>query len=120
MGVHLATYKTLSFGISAAFAGVAGALYAHNIRFLSPDQFTVIQSIELIMMVVIGGLGSIHGAVFGAIFLIALPQAISSAKPFMPSAMARGNATDLQPTIFGLDADPCHSVRASSESMEPG
>ncbi|MFX5494312.1 branched-chain amino acid ABC transporter permease, partial [Acinetobacter baumannii] len=38
MGVHLATYKTLSFSISAAFAGVAGGLYAHNIRFLSPDQ----------------------------------------------------------------------------------
>ncbi len=100
MGVHLATYKTLSFGISAAFAGVAGALYAHNIRFLSPDQFTVIQSIELIMMVVIGGLGSIHGAFFGAIFLIALPQAISSAKPFMPDVLS--NATGLQPTIFGL------------------
>lgn len=100
MGVHLATYKTLSFAISAAFAGVGGALYAHNIRFLSPDQFTVIQSIELLMMVVIGGLGSIHGAVFGAIFLIALPQAINASKPFLPTALAE--ATGLQPTVFGL------------------
>jgi branched-chain amino acid transport system permease protein len=100
MGVHLATYKTLSFAISAAFAGVGGALYAHNIRFLSPDQFTVIQSIELLMMVVIGGLGSIHGAVFGAIFLIALPQAISGVKPLLPAALSE--ATGLQPAVFGL------------------
>jgi branched-chain amino acid transport system permease protein len=100
MGVNLAVYKTLSFAISAAFAGVAGALYAHNIRFLSPDQFTVVQSIEMIMMVVIGGLGSIHGAVYGAIFLIALPQAINAIKPFLPLFLSE--ATGLQPTIFGL------------------
>lgn len=100
MGVNLAVYKTMSFAISAAFAGVAGALYAHNIRFLSPDQFTVVQSIEMIMMVMIGGLGSIHGAVYGAIFLIALPQAINAIKPFLP--MFLSEATGLQPTIFGL------------------
>lgn len=100
MGVNLAVYKTMSFAISAAFAGVAGALYAHNIRFLSPDQFTVVQSIELIMMVVIGGLGSVHGAVYGAIFLIALPQAINAVKPFLPLFLSE--ATGLQPTIFGL------------------
>jgi branched-chain amino acid transport system permease protein len=99
IGVNLAAYKTLSFAISAAFAGVAGALYAHNIRFLSPDQFTVVQSIELIMMVVIGGLGSIHGAVFGAAFLISLPQIINALKPMMPQVLAE--ATGLQPTIFG-------------------
>lgn len=99
MGVNLAVYKTLSFAISAAFAGVAGALYAHNLRFLSPDQFTVVQSIEMIMMVVIGGLGSIHGAVFGAIFLVALPQAINAVKPVLPSFLSE--ATGLQPTIFG-------------------
>lgn len=100
MGVNLAVYKTMSFAISAAFAGVAGALYAHNIRFLSPDQFTVVQSIELIMMVVIGGLGSVHGAVYGAIFLIALPQAINAVKPLLPAFLSE--ATGLQPTIFGL------------------
>jgi branched-chain amino acid transport system permease protein len=100
MGVHLASYKTLSFSISAAFAGVAGALYAHNIRFLSPDQFTILQSIELLMMVVIGGLGSLHGAVFGAAFLIALPQAINAIKPILPAALSE--ATGLQPAVFGF------------------
>jgi branched-chain amino acid transport system permease protein len=100
MGVHLASYKTLSFALSAAFAGVAGGLYAHNLRFLDPTQFTVIQSIEFIMMVVIGGLGSVHGAIFGAAFLIALPQVINGVKPLLPTFLAE--ATGLQPTVFGL------------------
>jgi branched-chain amino acid transport system permease protein len=47
---------------------MAGALYAHKIRFISPDQFGILQSIELLLMVVIGGLGSVHGAFLGAIF----------------------------------------------------
>ena len=100
MGINLAAYKTLSFALSAALTGLAGALYAHKLRFLSPDQFTVMQSVELLMMVFIGGIGSIHGAVLGAVFLIALPQAIAAITPLLPSAL--GNATGLQPTIFGL------------------
>ena len=58
-----------SFAISAALTGLAGALYAHKMRFISPDQFSILQSIELLLMVVVGGLGSLHGAFFGAIFL---------------------------------------------------
>ena len=56
MGIHLARFKTLSFAISAALAGVGGALYAHKLMFISPDQFGVLQSIDLILMIVIGGL----------------------------------------------------------------
>ena len=56
MGIHLARYKTLSFAISAALAGVGGALYAHKLKFISPDQFNILQSIDLLLMVVIGGL----------------------------------------------------------------
>jgi branched-chain amino acid transport system permease protein len=100
MGIHLARYKTASFALSAALTGLAGALYAHQLRFLSPDQFTVIQSIELLMMVFIGGIGSIHGAFLGAIFIIALPQAISALTPLLPQALA--SAAGLQPTVFGL------------------
>jgi branched-chain amino acid transport system permease protein len=90
----------MAFAISAALTGLAGALYAHKLRFLSPDQFTVLQSIELLVMVFIGGIGSIHGAFLGAVFIIALPQAISSITPLLPTAI--GGATGLQPTIFGL------------------
>jgi branched-chain amino acid transport system permease protein len=100
MGIHLAYYKTLSFAISAALAGVGGALYAHNLRFLSPDQFNIIQSIDLLLMVVIGGLGSIHGVFFGAIFLITMPQLIAATKDWMPAAI--GDAPGLKSAIYGL------------------
>jgi len=100
MGIHLARYKTMSFMISAALAGIGGALYAHQIRFLSPDQFGIIQSIDLLLMVVIGGLGSIHGAFLGAAFLISMPQVISLGKDFLPSAI--GQAPGLQAVVYGV------------------
>jgi branched-chain amino acid transport system permease protein len=100
MGIHLARYKTMSFAISAALAGLGGALYAHMIKFLSPDQFDIIQSIDLLLMVVIGGLGSVHGAFLGAIFLIVMPQAINASKDFLPEAI--GQAPGLKAAVYGL------------------
>jgi branched-chain amino acid transport system permease protein len=76
--------QDLSFALSAALAGMGGALYAHKIQFLSPDQFSLLQSIDLLLMVVIGGLGSIHGAFLGAIFLIVMPQLIAWARTSCP------------------------------------
>jgi branched-chain amino acid transport system permease protein len=99
MGIHLARYKTLSFALSAALAGIGGALYAHQIRFLSPDQFDIVQSIDLLLMVVIGGLGSIHGAFLGAIFLIGLPQAIGAVKDWLPESI--GQAPGLKAVVYG-------------------
>jgi branched-chain amino acid transport system permease protein len=99
MGIHLARYKTLSFALSAALAGLGGALYAHKIQFLSPDQFSIVQSIDLLLMVVIGGLGSVHGAFLGAIFLIVMPQLIALAKDFLPEAI--GQSTGLQAAVYG-------------------
>lgn len=100
MGIQLARYKSLSFAISAALAGLGGALYAHKIQFLSPDQFNILQSIDLLLMVVIGGLGSVHGVFLGAIFLIVMPQLIALSKDFLPAAI--GQATGLQGTVYGL------------------
>jgi branched-chain amino acid transport system permease protein len=100
MGIHLARYKTLSFALSAALAGIGGALYAHKLRFISPDQFNILQSIDLLLMVVIGGLGSVHGAFLGAIFLITMPQLIAMAKDYLPAAI--GQATGLQGLVYGL------------------
>jgi branched-chain amino acid transport system permease protein len=99
MGIHLAYYKTLSFSISAGLAGVAGALYAHNLQFISPDQFNLLQSIDLLLMIVIGGLGSVHGVFLGAIFLITLPQGISAIKEFLPDFI--GQAPGLKSAIYG-------------------
>ena len=100
MGIHLARYKTTAFALSAAITGIAGALYAHKLRFISPEQFTILQSIELLIMIVIGGLGSIYGAIFGAAFWILAQQLIVTAKDWLPPEI--GQQTGLQPTIFGI------------------
>jgi len=99
MGVNLATYKTMSFAISAALTGVAGALYAHKVTFITPEQFTLLQSIELVTIVILGGVGFVHGAVLGAAFLIVLPQLISLAKDYLPNGVA---GSGLQSVVFGL------------------
>lgn len=100
MGVNLARYKTLSFALSAALTGVGGALYAHKVSFISPEQFTLLVSIELVTLVILGGVGSLHGAVFGAAFIIVLPQLIAIVKDYLPAAVA--GAAGLQSTVFGL------------------
>ena len=99
MGIHLARYKTLSFAISAALAGFGGALYAHKLQFISPDQFNILQSIDLVLMIVIGGVGSIHGAFLGAIFLITMPQLIGLTKDWLPATI--GQAPGLQGLVYG-------------------
>ncbi|MCX7960002.1 MAG: branched-chain amino acid ABC transporter permease [Burkholderiales bacterium] len=99
MGVNLAMYKTISFAFSAALTGVAGALYAHKVGFISPEQFSLLVSIELITIVILGGVGFLHGAVLGAAFVIVLPQAIAVAKDFLPPTMA---PSGLQAVVFGI------------------
>ena len=100
LGIHLARYKTLSFATSAALAGVGGALYAHKLKFISPDQFDILQSIDLVLMIVVGGVGSVHGAFLGAIFLITMPQVIALAKDVLPAVI--GQAPGLQGAVYGF------------------
>ena len=122
MGVHLARYKTLAFAYSAGLMGAAGALFAHKIGFLAPDIFTVLLSIQFLLMVVVGGLGSLHGALYGAVFVALLPVLISEARDHVPAwaghvaaALGKGvgdtvylsldrfvKQPGLEPGIFGL------------------
>jgi branched-chain amino acid transport system permease protein len=99
LGVNLAKYKTMSFAFSAALTGVGGALYAHKLAFISPEQFTLFASIELLTIVILGGVGFLHGAVLGAAFIIVLPQVISIAKDWLPEGTA---PSGLQAVLFGL------------------
>ncbi len=85
MGVNLARYKTLAFAYSAGLMGAAGALFSHKIGFLAPDIFTVLLSIQFLLMVVVGGLGSLHGALYGAVFVALLPVLISEARDHVPA-----------------------------------
>jgi branched-chain amino acid transport system permease protein len=100
IGVNLARFKTAAFAISAAFTGVAGAFYAHLLQFISPEAFTIVLSIELLVMIVVGGLGTLHGAVFGAIFIIVLPELIGLAKDALPAGVA--DQPGLKTLLFGL------------------
>lgn len=70
MGVNTTYYKVLAFAIGAAFAGVAGALYASNLGVIKPESFNFNKSIDILVMVVFGGMGSILGSIVGAVVLV--------------------------------------------------
>ena len=76
MGVNTTRAKVLSFVVSSAMAGVAGGLFAHYLIYLHPNSFTFIRSFEIIIMIVIGGLGSITGSVLGAVLYITLTEGL--------------------------------------------
>jgi branched-chain amino acid transport system permease protein len=76
MGIRTVRLKIESFSISGFFAGLAGALWAHTSGYVSPPDFSFLQSILILAMVVVGGLGSLPGAVVGALLLILLPEAL--------------------------------------------
>jgi len=85
MGVNSALYKSLAFGVSAGFTGVAGGLSAGAIAFVAPDAFNVFLSVTFLVGIVIGGLASISGVVWGALFIQFVPnwaQDISKAAPW--------------------------------------
>ncbi|MFM9882820.1 MAG: branched-chain amino acid ABC transporter permease [Burkholderiales bacterium] len=85
MGIDNALYKSLTFGVSAAYTGIAGALSAVAIAYVAPDSFNILLSITLLIGVVIGGLASISGAIYGAFFIQFVPnwaQDISKAAPW--------------------------------------
>jgi branched-chain amino acid transport system permease protein len=85
MGVNNALYKSVVFGVSAAYTGIAGALSALAIAFVAPDTFDVFLSITLLTGIVIGGFGTISGAIYGALFIQFMPtwaQDISKAAPW--------------------------------------
>jgi branched-chain amino acid transport system permease protein len=106
MGIPIFKYKLLSFAISSFYAGFAGALWTHYIASVTPEPFTLLLSVEYIAMIIIGGLGSITGSVFGAIFIVLLNEILSSATEFFmnlgPLAKIALTIAPLREFIFGL------------------
>lgn len=74
MGVDVRFYKVVAFVLGSGLAGVAGALFSHEMQFISPTSFTFLDSVMVLLMIVIGGLGSQRGAILGAIIVTLLPE----------------------------------------------
>src|SRR5437868_2591940 len=89
MGINLTKYRTLSFGLAAFFAGIAGALYAHYQLVVSNEGFGIERSILFLAMIIIGGTGSIMGTLMGTAFVVLLPESME-----WISASLRGSAID--------------------------
>lgn len=94
MGIHLQGYKLLAFAVSAFITGVAGSVLALHLRYLNIDSFALIASIEVLTMIIVGGLGSVRGAVLGAIVITLLPE--------------------LSGWLFGLVGGPLKSLSAAN------
>jgi len=95
MGISLFRYKLLAFVISSFYAGVAGGLMAHHSRIIFPDAFSLLVSIDYLAMVIIGGMGSILGSIFGAVFMTLLPEVLK---------LSATSLTGVYPQAFGLIA----------------
>ena len=84
MGINLTKYRILSFGISSFYAGIGGALFGHYLGFVSAEGFTILLSIQFLGMVIIGGLGSVMGALLGTAFMVLLPEVMETIVSVMP------------------------------------
>jgi len=104
MGINLFRYKLIAFFIGCFLAGIAGSLLAHWIGFMNAENFTLIDSILYIGMIIIGGLGTVTGPIFGAIFIRMLQQGITFIAPVLEQtfALPAGFTTGIGPMVFGL------------------
>ncbi len=103
LGVNVTRTKTLAFALSCAITGLAGAMYAHLVQAINFESFLVIISIALLLQVIVGGLGSIHGAFFGAVVMVLLPQGIAVSRDVLADVGIRVAAyPGLDMAVFAL------------------
>jgi len=101
MGIDTALYKTVTFGISAAYTGIAGALSASAIAFVAPDSFNIFLSIKFLIGLVVGGIGSLVGSVVGGIFYVLVDNSAQALSTFAKNDL--GLQFDLSAyTVFGI------------------
>ncbi len=104
MGINTRNLKLLAFAMGATFGGVAGGLFASFQGFISPESFTLLDSIMVLCMVVLGGMGNVGGVVLGALLLTALPEALRYAAPLQKNWLGEVyvDPSDLRMLLFGL------------------
>src|SRR5262245_24825653 len=101
MGIDTALYKQVTFGISAAYTGIAGALSASAIAFVAPDSFNIFLSIKFLIGLVVGGIGSLTGSVVGGIFYVLVDNSAQALSTFVKNDL--GLPFDLSAyTVFGI------------------
>jgi branched-chain amino acid transport system permease protein len=111
MGIPIASYKVKSFAISAAITGLAGSLYAHKLSFISPEMFTLLLSIEFVMVIIIGGALGLHGAVLGAMFIVMIDPLLTWVKDDVPTIVSAIAAT------FGAGAGLARAIEQTLASI---
>ncbi len=125
MGIDIAAYKVKSFAISAAITGLAGSLYAHKLSFISPEMFTLLLSIEFVMVIIIGGAIGLHGAVLGAIFIVMVDPLLTWVKDDVPSFVAgfaiawrrTGRAQSIEQTLAMSPRPPVSRAPSTASSL---
>ncbi|MBV8063157.1 MAG: hypothetical protein JOY51_06150, partial [Nevskia sp.] len=105
MGVHTVRLKLLAFASGAFFAGFAGSFFAGKMGFVSPESFTFFESIVILAMVVLGGIGSIPGVVLGAVVLVTLPELIRSIPDLIKAALPAHLLNALPPAVMDAIAN---------------
>lgn len=90
MGVNVTLHKLYAFSFGAFWAGLGGALFAAKMQFVSPESFTFLESVLILCMVILGGLGSINGVVAGAIILVVLPEVLRGVQSYRMLALGSG------------------------------
>ncbi len=78
MGVNITAYKVMAFTVSSFFAGIAGSMYSYTMGYIHPEHFTLLLSVQYLAMIIVGGLGTILGSIFGAVFIILVPELIKA------------------------------------------
>ena len=107
IGVDLARYKVTAFALSSFYAAAAGALLGSYLRHVTPSQFDLLLSIQYVAMVIVGGVGTVYGSIFGALFIVLVPRVVEQFGPLIPfvarSAAGPGlTVFTLNQLIFGL------------------
>lgn len=111
LGIDVARTKVIAFSLSAGISGLAGALLAHQMQHITPEAFGLALSLQLVLMVFIGGLGSLRGAILGAVLIGLLPSFISALKDALPAKVG---------AQFGLELFVYGAVLTFFVLLEPG
>ncbi len=105
MGVNITAYKVMAFTISSFLAGIAGAMYSYTMGYIHPEHFTLLLSVQYLAIIIVGGLGTILGSIFGAVFIVLVPElikGIAQASEILIPAMKGKYDEEWNIAAFGL------------------